>query len=85
MQTYNSYHYSLLLFFFVIFYLIIIDVSVAKYITIATKNSKIQIEKIIWKIKNNPNNPIVKYLIYRRSLRMAKDMLTEINKDKKIK
>ena len=31
---------------------------------------------------NNPRNPVVKYMIYRRSLRIAKEMMVEINNSK---
>ena len=31
---------------------------------------------------NNPRNPVVKYMMYRRSLRIAKEMMVEINNSK---
>jgi len=40
------------------------------------------IRKHWWWLLNNPKNPVVKYLIYRRSLRLAKELMVEINKEK---
>jgi len=30
-------------------------------------------------LKHNPRNPVVKYLIYRRSMKMAEELMGQIN------
>jgi len=38
---------------------------------------KIRIRKRIWWLKNNPNNPIVKYLMWRRAIKLVKELEKE--------
>jgi hypothetical protein len=32
-----------------------------------------------WWITHNPRNPVIKYLIYRQSLKMAEEIMAQIN------
>lgn len=77
MENYNLYYISLLMIFSFVAYFIVTDESVAKYTIILTKIFKINIERFIWMIRYNPNNPINKYLIWRRSLQLAKQFEQE--------
>jgi len=62
--------------------------AVISYIIISDKNTsdafvyifdivKIRIRKRIWWLKNNPNNPIVKYLMWRRAIKLVKELEKE--------
>jgi hypothetical protein len=73
METY----YIWFILFAIIGYAIVSDRNVSDafvYIFDITKNNII---KQIWWLKNNPKNPIVKYLMWRRSMRMAEDLMKE--------
>lgn len=80
METY----YIWLILFAVVGYIIVSDRNVLDafvYIFDITKNNII---KQIWWLKNNPKNPVVKYLMHRRSMKMAKELMKEFeskNKD----
>ncbi len=61
-------------------YLIATDDSVAYAVVLVSKIVKFQYEKTKWWILHNPANPIVKYLIWRRALRLAKELEKEFKK-----
>ena len=61
-------------------YLIVTDISVAYVFTLVSKLIKFQYEKQKWWLFNNPRNPIVKWLMWRRSLRIAKQLEKEFKK-----
>lgn len=63
--------------FFCIGYLIITDQSVAKAFYMLTQLAKIQYEKTKWWVRYSPDNPIVRWTIHRRSVKMAKELLKE--------
>lgn len=68
-------YYVWLLIFGIILYAISVDQNVAiavNHIISITKNS---FRSKMWWLKNNPKNPIVKYLIWRRSMKLAKKIL----------
>jgi hypothetical protein len=60
--------------------LIATDDSVAYAVVLVSKIVKFQYEKTKWWILHNPANPIVKYLIWRRALRLAKELEKEFKK-----
>ena len=80
METY----YIWLVLFAIVVYIIVSDRNVSDafvYIFDITKNNII---KQIWWLKNNPKNPVVKYLMHRRSMKMAEELMKEFeskNKD----
>lgn len=78
----SAYHYNLFFIFFVLFALVIIDPNVGRLIDLVIKIISINYEKIKWIIVNDPNNPIVKYMIWRRSMKLAEQMMDEITKSK---
>ena len=69
-------------FFGVVTYFIVTDENVAALFYYQFESANTYIRKKWWWVTNNPKNPVVKYLIYRRSLRIAKELMVEINKDK---
>lgn len=71
--------------FAVIAYFIVTDNSVAILVNLITKLVGIWFEKKKWWLLNNPRNPIVKYLIWRRSLKLAKEIQNEIEMERRSK
>jgi len=63
--------------FFCIAYLIVTDQSVARASYMLTQLAKVQYEKTKWWIVHNPANPIVKYLMWRRAYKIAKELQEE--------
>ena len=61
-------------------YLILTDESVAYAFTLVSKLIKFQYEKQKWWLFHNPRNPIVKWLMWRRALRIAKELEKEFKK-----
>lgn len=64
--------------FFCIAYLILTDQSVARAFYMLTQLARVQYEKTKWWILHNPANPIVKYFIWRRSNKLAKELMKEL-------
>lgn len=76
-------YYIWIVIFAIIAYIIVSDRNVSDafvYIFDITKNNII---KQIWWLKNNPRNPIVKYLMWRRSMKMAEELMEEFEKNDK--
>jgi hypothetical protein len=78
-----SAHYIYFVIFFCIAYLILTDQSVAKGFYLLTQIVRIQYEKAKWWILHNPANPIVKYLMWRRSIKLAKELMGELESKNK--
>ena len=64
--------------FFCIAYLILTDQSVARGFYMLTQLARVQYEKTKWWIFHNPANPIVKYFMWRRAYRLAKELQQEL-------
>ena len=75
-------HIILLGMFAVVAYIIVTDDRAAAAFVYVSKLANTEIRRHWWWLTNNPRNPVVKYMIYRRSLRIAKELMVEINKDK---
>ena len=74
-----DYHYILFALFSVAMYFIVTDESIAAafyYIIGIITN---YVRGRVWLITNDPRNPVVKYLIYRRSLKLARELTAKIN------
>jgi hypothetical protein len=69
--------YIYFIIFFCIAYLIVTDQSVARAFYMLTQLAKVEYEKVKWWILHNPANPIVKYLIWRKSIKMAEELMKE--------
>jgi hypothetical protein len=72
----SSYIYFII--FFCIAYLILTDQSVARGFYMLTQLARVQYEKTKWWILHNPANPIVKYFMWRRAYRLAKELQQEL-------
>jgi hypothetical protein len=72
--------------YFIIFaciaYLIVTDESVAAAVVLLSHLIKFQYEKTKWMILHDPRNPIVKYLMYRKSLKIAEELMKEFENKK---
>ena len=68
--------------FAVVAYVIVTDERAAAAFLYTIKLANTEIRRHWWWLTNNPRNPVVKYLIYRRSLRIAKELMAEINNEK---
>jgi hypothetical protein len=75
----TSYYFWFGIFIFV-GYLIVTDNSVAHAFLLVLKFIKFQYEKQKWWLLHNPKNPIVKWIMWRKALRMAKELEKEFNK-----
>jgi hypothetical protein len=58
-------------------YLIATDDSVSYAVVLVSKIVKFQYEKIKWWTLHNPANPLVKHIMYRKSMRMAEELMRE--------
>ena len=77
-------NYIYLTIFFCLAYLILTDPSIAKAFYMLTQLARVQYEKVKWWAIHNPANPIIKYLMWRRSMKIAKELMDELaekNKD----
>jgi hypothetical protein len=72
--------YIYFIIFFCIGYLIVTDASVARLFVLLTGLARVQYEKIKWWVLYNPANPIVKWLMWRNALRLAKELEKEFKK-----
>lgn len=75
----TSYYISFTI-FAIIAYLIVTDASVARFVVLITKIVKLNYEKAKWWIRYSPSNPIVRYFIWRRSWKLAKELQNEFLK-----
>jgi hypothetical protein len=75
----TSYYFWFGIFMFV-GYLIVTDISVAYAFTLVSKLIKFQYEKQKWWLLHNPRNPVVKWFMWRRALRIAKQLEKEFKK-----
>jgi len=74
-----DFHYILFAIFAVAAYFIVTDESVAAAFYYVTALAKQYTQRQWWWLTHNPRNPVVKYMIHRRSLKMAEDLMREIN------
>jgi hypothetical protein len=75
----TSYYFWFGIFIFV-GYFIATDDSVAYAFVLILKLVKFQYEKTKWWVLHNPANPVVKWLMWRRALKIAKELEKEFNK-----
>ena len=65
--------------FAVVMYFIVTDESIAAAFYYVIKLGQGYIQRQWWWLLHNPRNPVVKYMIHRRSLKMAEEMMRQIN------
>jgi hypothetical protein len=75
--------YIYILIFGCIAYLIIVDESIAALINYSSRLLRFQYEKTKWIILNDPRNPIVKHLMWRRAYKLAKELQDEMERKSK--
>ena len=75
--------YIYLTIFFCIAYLIVTDQSVARAFYMLTQLARVQYEKTKWWVRHSPDNLIVRWLIHRRSMKMAKELIKEFEETNK--
>ena len=75
----TAYYFWFGIFMFVA-YLILTDHSVEYAFTLVSKLIRFQYEKTKWWLLYNPQMPWTKYLMWRRSLRIAKELEKKFNK-----
>jgi hypothetical protein len=63
--------------------LIVTDQSVARGFYLLTQIVRVQYEKTKWWILHSPDNIIVKWLIHRKSMKMAKELMKEFEETNK--
>jgi hypothetical protein len=79
----NAYYFWFGIFIF-LFYLVATDDSVAYAVTLVSKIVRFQYEKQTWLLLHDPRNPVVKWLMWRNALRIAKELMNEFaEKEKK--
>jgi len=78
-----SSYYIYFIIFFCIGYLIVTDSSVARGFYMLTQLARVQYEKTKWWILHSPDNLIVRWLIHRRSMKMAKELMKEFEETNK--
>lgn len=72
----NNYYVSFIVVAFIC-YIIVTDSSAEKFFVYTFDIIKNKIIIKLWWLKNNPRNPIVKYLMWRRSLKLAESIQKE--------
>ena len=78
-------YYIYLIIFFCIAYLILTDQSIAKAFYMLTQLARVQYEKVKFWTLHNPANPIIRYFMWRRSMKIAKELMEELaEKQKKV-
>ena len=74
-------YYVWFLLFALILYLITIDKNTAQAFLLVSKITELWFAKTKWWILYNPRNPIVKYMIWRRSYKLAQQIQKSIEKN----
>jgi siroheme synthase len=72
-----NFYYITLSIFAVAAYFILTDEGVAAAFFYVTKLAKAYIEQQWWWLTHNPRNPVVKYMMWRRSEKLAQELMDE--------
>ena len=70
-------YYAWLTLFVICAYLIVTDASIAKYVVLLWKESKLNYEKLKWWVRYSPDNPLVRYAIRRNADKLARELFNE--------
>ena len=63
-------------------YFISTDESIAAAFYYVIRLGNTYIQRQWWWITHNPRNPVIKYIMYRHSLKLAEELIQKINTDK---
>ena len=77
-----GYSYITFVLFAVVAYLILTDKSVAAAFDLWGKIINLWYEKTKWWLIHNPRNPVVKYFMWRRSMKLAKELQKYFDENK---
>jgi len=72
----ENFYFSYIL-FAVVAYLIVTDKSVAAAFYYVTALAKAYTQRQWWWLLHNPRNPVVKYMMWRRSMKLAQELMDE--------
>jgi hypothetical protein len=72
--------YTYLLIFMCLSYLVLTDASVARFIQLLLQIIRVEYLKAKWWIQYSPTNPIARYLMWRRSWKLAKELQKQFSK-----
>jgi hypothetical protein len=78
-----NYYYVSFIIFAIVAYLIVTDNSIATAFNYVMKLIRFDFEKIKWWIQYSPDNLIVRLLIRRRSMKMARELMKEFEEKEK--
>ena len=76
----DSNHIVIFGIFAVVAYVILTDANVAAAFVYVFKLVNTNIKRRWWWMTNNPANPVVKYIMYRKSLKLAKELKMKMDK-----
>jgi len=76
----DSAHIILFGLFAVAMYFIVTDESIAAAFYYVLELANAKIKQRWWWITQNPANPVVKYMMYRKNLKLAKELRAKIDK-----
>ena len=76
-------YYTWFIVFAVLAYFICTDESVAAAFYYVTKLGKSYVQRQWWWLKNNPRTPWAKYQMWRRSNKLAKELIDELKSKNK--
>lgn len=72
-----EYYYFWLIVFAFTIYIFLTDKNVERFFLLLPSFLQFHYQKTKWWIVNNPRNPVVKWLIYRKSMKMAEKLMKE--------
>ena len=72
-----NFYYITLSIFAVAAYFILTDEGVAAAFFYVTRLAKAYIQRQLWWFTHNPRNPVVKYMMWRRSEKLAQELMDE--------
>ncbi len=73
--------YTYLIIFAFLLYLILTDANASRFVLLLSQLIRIQYLKAKWWIQYSPTNPVVRYLMWRRSWKLAKELQEEFSKN----
>jgi hypothetical protein len=76
-----SVEYTYLIIFVFLSYLILTDANASRFILLLLQLIRIQYLKAKWWVQYSPTNPVVRYLMWRKSWKLAKELQKEFSKN----
>jgi len=65
-------------------YFIVTDVSVARFFVLVTQFIRVNYQKYKWVFLNSPSLPWVRYIMWRRSMKLAKKLMKELEENQNV-